>query len=132
MPKGLKYTFIVHIVIATLFGLPLVLFPGRLLGFFEWAPVDPLLTRVLGAALLADAWACLRVLRGADALAITIVLEMELVFAVLSGVGLLRHLLIANYPLMVWLVFAIFMVFAVAWAVFLVAQARRQPTAVTQ
>ena len=48
-----------------------------------------------------------------------ILLEMELVFTVLGCVGLLRHLLRANYPLMVWLLFAVLAAFAVAWAIFL-------------
>jgi hypothetical protein len=128
MSKALSCTFILYLVVAIIFGLPLVLFPGAFLAFFEWAPVDPLLSRVLGAALLADAWSCFRVLRGADPSAITIVLEMQLFFAVLSGIGFLRHLLIANYPLMVWLVLALFTIFAIAWTALLVAQAKQRTT----
>ncbi len=125
MSTPLKYTFIVHLIVAVVFGLPLVLFPGLFLGSFGWAPVDPLLSRVLGAALLAAAWTSFRVVRGGDASVIGVVLEMELVFAVLAAIGLLRHLLIAYYPPMVWLTFALFVAFAVAWGVLLVARGRR-------
>ncbi len=126
MSTALKYTFILHALVATVFGLPLVLFPGLFLGWFGWAPVDPLLSRVLGAALLAHAWTSFRVLRGADSSALGMLLEMELIFVVLSAVGLLRHLLIANYPLMVWLVLAFFLAFAVAWALLLRSTVRRR------
>ncbi len=128
MSKALSYTFVLYLVVATIFGVPLVLFPGAFLAFFGWAPVDPLLSRVLGAALLAHAWSCFRALRGADPSAIAIVLEMQLIFAVLSGIGLLRHLLIADYPLTVWLVLALFTIFAVAWTALLVAQAKQRTT----
>ncbi len=125
MSTALKYTFIVHVVVAVVCGLPLLLFPGLFLGILGWAPVDPLLSRVLGAALLAAAWTSFRAIRGLDASAIGVLLEMELIFAALSGIGFLRHLLIANYPLMVWFLFALFAVFAVAWAGLLFTLGRR-------
>jgi hypothetical protein len=132
MSAGLKYTFLIHIVVAVLFGLPLLLFPGQFLGLFGWAPVDPLLSRVVGAALLAHAWSSFRAFKGLSPATVAVLLEMEVVFTVLSGVGLLRHLLIAYYPLEVWLVFALFVVFAIAWTVLLFGQLRRQTTAASR
>lgn len=128
MSTALKYTFLVHILVAVLFGLPLLLFPGQFLGLFGWAPVDPLLSRVLGAALLANAWSSFRVLRGSNPTTMAVLLEMEIVFTVLSGIGLLRHLLIASYPPMVWFVFALFVAFAIAWTTLLFSQSKRQTT----
>jgi hypothetical protein len=102
------------------------------LGLFGWSPVDPLLSRVLGAAVLAHAWSSFRVLRGSNPTTVAVLLEMEIVFTVLSGIGLLRHLLIANYPLMVWLVFALFAAFAVAWTILLFSQSKRPTTTAAQ
>jgi len=118
MSKGLKSTFLVHAIVAFLVGAPLLIAPGRFLGIFSWAPVDPLLDRVLGAALLGLAWSSWRGWRATDKAQIIFLVEVEAVFCVLACLGLLRHLLIAYYPFIVWLVFAVLAIFAIAWIVF--------------
>ena len=122
MSKGLKTLFGVHAVVALLFGAPLLVAPGRVLLWLGWVPIDPIVSRVLGAALLALAWSSFRGwqtlrLRSAQ---VAFLVEMEAVFAVLGCVGLLRHLLFGHWPLVPWLVFAVLAVFAVAWIAFLV------------
>jgi hypothetical protein len=123
MPKALKITFLIHALVSVVGGLLLLIIPGRTLLFFGWAPIDPILSRVLGAALLALGWSSFRGWEATERTQVQIVLELEVAFTALACVGLLRHLLFAHYPLMVWLLFAAFLVFAVAWAMFLV---RRQ------
>ena len=125
MSKAVRYTFWVHAVVA-LVGVPLLLAPGRFLGWIGWAPIDPIISRLLGAGLLALGWSSFRGARAGEREQ-RILLEMELVFTVLGCVGLLRHLLFAWYPLMVWILFAVLAIFAVAWAVFLFARMRRPP-----
>jgi hypothetical protein len=117
MSRLLKLTFLIHMVVAFLVGAPLLVMPGSFLGWFGWAPVDPLLSRVLGAALLALAWSSFRGWRATERKQIAILVELEAVFTTLSCVGLLRHLLVANYPLIVWLVFVVLAAFAIAWIV---------------
>ena len=124
MSKALKYTFIVHGIVGVLVGAPLLLAPGRFLGWIGWAPVDPVISRLLGAASLALAWSSFRG-AGAGATMQRILVEMELAFTVLGCVGLLRHLLKAHYPLMVWLTFVVLAAFGVAWAIFLLAMIRK-------
>ena len=124
MSKALKYTFLIHAVVAVLFGVPLLIVPGRFLGWFGWAPIDPIISRVLGAALLALAWSSFRGWRATERAQVAILVEMEAVFTVLGCAGLLRHLLSARYPAMVWMVFAILGIFAIAWIVSLL---RKQP-----
>ena len=124
MSKALKYTFLTHAVVAVLFGIALLIVPGRFLGWFGWAPIDPIISRLLGAALLALAWSSFRGWRATERAQVVILVEMEAVFTVLGCAGLLRHLLVAGYPAMVWMVFAIFGIFAIAWIVSLL---RRQP-----
>ena len=119
MSKALKYTFLVHAIVALLFGALLLLAPGRFLGIFGWQPVDPLLTRLLGAALLALAWGSWRGWQATERAQVTPLIEMETIFTVLGSAGLLRHLLIAGYPWYVWTLFAVLAVFAVAWIFFL-------------
>jgi hypothetical protein len=119
MSKSLRYTFLIHAVVAVLFGAPLLVMPGQFLGWFGWAPVDPILSRVLGAALLALAWSSYRGWQAKDRAQVSVLLEMEAVYTVLGAIGVLRHLVIANYPWYVWLLFVVLALFAIAWLYFL-------------
>jgi hypothetical protein len=120
MPKALRMTFLIHAVVCVVGGLLLWIIPGRTLQFFAWAPIDPILSRVLGAALLALGWSSFRGWQATERPRVQILLELEATFTVLACVGLLRHLLFARYPLVVWLLFAVFLVFAICWVGFLV------------
>jgi len=126
MAKALKVMLLVHVVLAVVFGVPLLLAPGRLLTVLGWAPIDPILSRILGAALLALGWMHFRTWQ-ADLAEARTVLEMEVAFAGLACVGLLRHLLFARYPAMVWMLFAILAVLAAASVVFLLAGVASEP-----
>ena len=117
MSKQLRYTFLVHAVVALVLGLPLLLAPGRFLNAIGWAPVEPILGRLLGAATLALAWGSFRGWRATDRSQVAIVVEMDVVYTVLGCIGLLRHLTIAHYPAVVWLTFVVLAAFAVAWIV---------------
>jgi hypothetical protein len=119
MSKALKTTFLVHAVVAALAGVLLLLIPGRFLQWVGWAPIDPILSRLLGAAFLALGWSSFRGWRATEWAQVAILVELEAVFTVLGCVGLLRHLLFASYPLIVWLNFAVLLAFAIAWIVFL-------------
>jgi len=116
MSKSLKYTFLIHVVVSLIFGAALLLAPGRTLGLFGWAPIDPLISRLLGAALLALAWSSYRGWGASSYEQVSVLVEMEVIFTVFGSVGLLRHLLKAWYPWYVWFVFAVLMGFAISWA----------------
>ena len=115
MPKSLRYTFGVHALVALLLGAALLLAPGRFLGLFGWAPVDPLLSRVLGAALIALAWTSFRGYRASSRAQVALLIEAEAAFCVLASVGILRHILASNWPWYVWTMLVVFILFAVAW-----------------
>jgi hypothetical protein len=115
MPKSLRYNFGVHALVALLLGAPLLLAPGRFLGLFGWAPVDPLISRVLGAALIALAWTSYRGYRAGSRGAVALLIEAEAVFCVLASVGILRQILGYNWPWYVWTMLVVFVAFAIAW-----------------
>ncbi len=116
MSKMLKTTFLSHAVVAGIPGLLLLIIPGRFLQALEWAPIDPVLSRVLGAAFLALAWSSFQGWRRANQAEVRTLVELELAFTTLACVGLLRHLLFARWPFVVWLLFAVFALYALVWA----------------
>lgn len=120
MSKALRATFLVHAVVALVLGVPLLILPGQFLNLFIWRPIDPLISRLLGAALLALAWGSFRGWQATERAQVKTLLEIEAVFTVLGSIGLLRHLLIASYPLIVWVVFLLLVVFSIAWIYFLI------------
>jgi hypothetical protein len=124
MSKARSITFWVHGVVAILPGVPLLLAPGRFLGWLGWAPIDPIISRFLGSALLALAWSSFRGARAPEGVQ-RVLVELEAVFCILCCVGLLRHLLFGWWPAMVWITFAVFASFAVAWAVLFLGDRRQ-------
>ena len=56
MNRAFRVIFVLFALFTLIFGAPLLLAPGRFLEMFGWAPVEPLLFRLLGAALLAMSW----------------------------------------------------------------------------
>jgi hypothetical protein len=120
MSKALKIVFVLHIIVALIFGIGLLVAPGTFLGWFKWLPIDPLLSRVLGAALLAFAWGSFIGFRTTETSVENAILQIGLVFDVLAAVGIARHLFfIPGYLWPVWLLFIIFVIFAILWLIFL-------------
>jgi hypothetical protein len=116
MSKLLKPVLLVHMVVALILGALLLIIPGGFLGAIGWAPVDPIISRILGAALLAMAWGNLRVSRGGTPAENRLWVEFGLAFDTLAAIGVLRHLLVGWWPAMVWILFAVLAVFALVWA----------------
>lgn len=59
VPPSLRTWFVVHAVLDLVCGVPLLLCPELVLPHLGWASVDPVMTRLVGAALLAigaQAW----------------------------------------------------------------------------
>ncbi len=111
-----RVTSSVYAVLWLIVGLLLLLVPGRFLGALTW-PSEPITGRVLGAALLALAWASYRGSRTRNREVLSLVMELGVIFSVLAALGVLRHLLITYYPPVVWGAFAVFAVFSVLWLV---------------
>ena len=52
VPKGLRIWFVIHFAADVIFAIPLLFFPRELLNFFGWGVYDPILARLVGAALM--------------------------------------------------------------------------------
>jgi len=134
--SGLRYTFLLHGIVLGVLGLSLWVIPGRtltLLGLIqEWvqlpksgisipggAFVNPFMTRLFGAALLALAFSSFKGWRAKEWSAVKTLVQQELVFCVLGFISALYHMTHVEIPM--WVVGGISMAilagFALAWGV---------------
>lgn len=113
IPPSLRTWFRVHFVLDVACAIPLLFFPGRALGLLGWTTVDPVASRLCGAALLGIGTASLMVHRHGVAgyralLGLKVVWSLAAVFAVLAGIG-------DGAPQAAWAFLSIFIVFAGVW-----------------
>jgi len=120
MSKGLKITFLIHAIVALVFGLLLYVRPGLWVRMVDWTPYDVNMTRTYGAALLAlavSSWFGYRAVRWEE---VRILVLMEIALTVLSTIGGLWGLIFRGAPAFGWISIIIWVVFAVAWIYFYV------------
>jgi hypothetical protein len=113
IPASLRTWFRVHCALDVACAIPLLLFPARALGLLSWTTVDPLASRLCGAALLGIGTASVMVHRYGLAgyralLGLKVVWSLAAVFAVLAGIG-------DGAPQAAWAFLSIFIVFAGVW-----------------
>jgi hypothetical protein len=109
--KSLKGTFLVHMIVALVLGVSLLLIPGRALTLLGWVPeqiqvqaagtvltapgttlVDPVITRLLGVALLALGYSSFLGWRASRREQVILLVQTELVYCVLGVVAILAGL----------------------------------------
>jgi hypothetical protein len=118
MSKELKYAFLVHAVMTVVFGALLLIIPGRFLEAIGWAPIDPIASRILGAAMLALAWSSFRGWQARERARVALLVELEAAFCILACVGMGRHLFRrVSYPAWPWIFFGLFAAWAIVWVV---------------
>jgi len=132
--SGLRKIFLVHLVVAGVLGLSLWILPGRTLTFFgfiqEWvelpksgmsipggAFVNPFMTRLFGAALLALSFSSFKGWRAKEWPAVKTLVQMELVFCVLGIMAALYYVSVVEAPMRLFGLISLIpmVVFAVAW-----------------
>jgi hypothetical protein len=112
LSSTLTYVFLIHFIIAGLFGLGLLLFPAQLGSLYGMETPDLYPWRMLGAAMLgiaatswfgykADTWESVR-----------IVLVLEVVWPILACLVILYENLIVGVTAFNWINFAIMAIFA--------------------
>ncbi|MFB6172971.1 MAG: hypothetical protein ABEJ23_10580 [Haloarculaceae archaeon] len=116
--RNLQWTFLVHAVVAVVMGLPLLLVPEAWGALVNWRAVDPTVTRLLGAAVVAIAVASWLGYRADSREELRILVAFEVVFPAISGLAALYEVLLADGPTFTWVFVAITVVFTVAFAYF--------------
>ena len=116
--SGLRTLFLVHFVVGLVFGLAFVLIPKIFMGMFGMSVADVEPYRLVGAAVLgfsASSWYCYKATAWDR---VKIVVQAEIVWAVLATLVLLYGLLFAGQPTAQWINAIIMAAFAVAFIYF--------------
>lgn len=114
VPKSLRVWFVIHFVLDIIIAIPMLLVPELLLPLIGWSVVDPITSRLVGAALLGIGVESL-LGRNASRDVFKAMLNLKILWAsgAILGIGLG---LVAGGPPIAWLFLAIFTVFLGLWA----------------
>lgn len=135
--RGLQITFLVHAAITAVLGLGLWLIPGRSLSLIGWVPssvqvpgtdvtapgtifVDPLVTRLLGSALLALAFSSFQGWRIRQWSEVSLLVQLEAAFSFLSVIAFLVVALFLQRAIVTtatWVLAIYLVAFGIAWIV---------------
>jgi len=115
MSQGMKLAFIVHAVVALIFGVLLFLIPDTFGSWFGMTAGDATTARTFGAAILglsAGSWLASQAKSFEQ---VRIKLAIEIVYGTLGALATLYELLFGSAPAAAWLTFIILAGFAVIW-----------------
>lgn len=116
IPRSLKRWFIVHFIADTLFAVPLFIAPVFLLELLNWQSIDPLMARMVAAALFGigiESLLCIKL--GKDAFIAMLNLKIIWSFAAITGfiIGLTQGLF--GYTAVGIVLLLIFTAFNILW-----------------
>lgn len=136
MTQSLRVTFLLHWIVCAILGAALWLIPGRTLTLVGWVGefiqlpesnlsipgqtfVDPFITRLYGAALLALAFSSFLGWKAKRWEAAALLVKQEAVFCVLGVASFFAVLFLADRPMPPsgWAVMLLLAAFAVAWGI---------------
>ena len=114
LPKSLSNWFLAHFVIDILFAIPLFLFPEHLLTFFGFTVIDPLMARLVAAALFGIGITSFLMHKGKKETYLAM-LKLKLIWSSFAIIALLWALL----TLQLWSIYLILGIFVIFWLVWL-------------
>jgi hypothetical protein len=118
LSQGLKTTFLVHFIVALLFGLGFLLIPIAVGSIYGLNVQEPEIYRLLGGAMLGFAVSSWLSYKATNWDSVRIVVVMEIVWTILGTLVMLYALLIAGFPALGWINAIIFAAFAIAFGWF--------------
>ena len=123
VPSSLRSWFVVHFILDIAFALPLLIAPVAFLSLFGWTHVDPVTTRVVGAALVGIGGESL-LGRNADLSTFRTMLRLKVLWSGTANVGFLLSILEGGAPWGTWLFLGIFVPFSALWIAYSVRLAK--------
>ncbi len=113
VPDRLRFWFVVHFAIDLLFAIPLLLAPRFTLELMGWTTVDPLTSRLVGAALLGIGGESLLGRNGGLEL-FRGMLDLKIIWSLgaIFGIGVS---MVGGGPFMGWVMLGIFAAFCALW-----------------
>jgi len=113
VPSGLRIWFVIHFVADVLFAIPLLFFPQALLNLFGWNSYDPVMARLVGAALMGIGVESL-LGRNASADTFRAMLNLKVIWATSALIAIGLGIAEGAAP-SAWLFLGIFTVFWAVW-----------------
>lgn len=113
VPNGLRAWFVIHFAADVLIGVPLLFFPQMLLNLIGWRAYDPIMTRLVGAALMGIGIESL-LGRNANVETYRAMLNLKIIWASSALFAISIGILEGVMPI-AWLFLGIFFVFWCVW-----------------
>lgn len=118
MSTGLRSTFWLHAVVASVFGLAYLFFPSIVVDLFELEPGDPIVLRLLGVTTLALGISSVLAALTHNLERAQIVLEMEVAYTIMATAVCLVTILIGGVAPILWVGVALFGIFMLLFGYF--------------
>ena len=115
IPKSLRTWFVIHFILDLIFAIPLLLAPRAFLGLLGWTSIDPIASRLVGAALMGIGVESY-LGRNAGSEAYRGMLNLKIIWSGSATFGILLTLLTEDSPWMAWLILAVFAPFCLLWS----------------
>jgi hypothetical protein len=114
---GLKTTFLVHFIVALIFGLIYLLIPEMWGNLISWPVTEPPIYRLLGAAILGFGTSSWLAYKETAWEKVRIVVQMEIAWTILGALVVLWGLIFAGLPAFGWVNAVILAGFAAAFSI---------------
>ncbi len=113
VPSSLRVWFVIHFALDLLFAVPLLVAPQLMLAFFGWRTIDPLASRLVGAALMGIGGESF-LGRNGGAEVYRAMLNLKIIWSLTAAIGIGLSLS-AGGPAWGWGVLGIFGAFCILW-----------------
>ncbi len=113
VPVRLRWWFVVHFAVDLLFAIPLLLVPVFTLETFGWSTVDPLASRLVGAALIGIGVESF-LGRNGSVESFRTMLRLKILWSVSASFGIALSI-VQGAPALAWGFLAVFAGFSAVW-----------------
>lgn len=113
--KQLNIIFLIHFFVSILFGLVFLIFVEGFVELIQWPYLDPVVGRLLGAALIGFGATSLLAWRETEWIKVKLVVQMEIVWCAIASVILLVSVFFFPLPLFTWINISIFIFFLIVF-----------------